>query len=138
MLTHFRSTDYLRSEYVVPTKRAISEELLPKIGYSLSSRYFVIHSNEKTNKRLDKTRVYESCGQYSFLSLFRHFVCFENDHRHGDHIMVADVHHCFRFFQNWHTPELCPVRGSRIVRVVIFSGLVNSSPEFQLLKKQTN
>ena len=31
---------------------------------------------------------------------------FENDHRHGDHVMVGDVGHCFRFFQNWHTPEL--------------------------------
>ena len=31
---------------------------------------------------------------------------FENDHRHGDHVMVGDVDHCFRFFQNWHTPEL--------------------------------
>ena len=31
---------------------------------------------------------------------------FQNDHRHGDHVMVGDVYHCFRFFQNWHTPEL--------------------------------
>ena len=70
------------------------------------SRYFPIHSNEMANKRLDKTRINENFGQYSFLSLVRHFVCFENDHRHGDHVMVGDVDHCFRFFQNWHTPEL--------------------------------
>ena len=41
-----------------------------------------------------------------FLSLVRHFVCFENHHRCGDHVMVGDVDHCFRFFQNWHTPKL--------------------------------
>ena len=29
----------------------------------------------------------------------------KNGHRHGDHVMVGDVDHCFRFFQNWHTPE---------------------------------
>ena len=34
----------------------------------------------------------------------------------------------------WNTGTL--VHGFRIVRVVIFSGFVNSSPEFQLLKKQ--
>ena len=65
-----------------------------------------MHSNEKTNKRLDKTRINDNFGQYSLLSLVRRFVCFENDHRHGDHVMVGGVHHCFRFFQNWHTPEL--------------------------------
>ena len=48
----------------------------------------------------------ENFCPYSFLSLVRHFVCFENGHRHGDHVMVGDVDHCFRFFQNWHTPEL--------------------------------
>ena len=106
MLTYFRCTDYIRSEYEVPTKRAISEELKRKNGYSLSSRYFPIHSKEKTNKRLDETRINENFCQYSFLSLVRHFVCFENDYRHGDHVMVGDVDHCFRFFQNWHTPEL--------------------------------
>ena len=100
---------YIRSEYEVPTKRAISEELKRKNGYSLSSRYFPIHSKEKTNKRLDETRINENFCQYSFLSLVRHFVCFENDHRHGDHVMVGDVDHCFRFFQNWHTPELVSV-----------------------------
>ena len=78
-------------QYVVPTKRAISEELWRKNGYSLSSRYFPIHGNEKTNKRLDKTRINENFGQYSFLSLVCHFVCFENDHRRGDHVMVGDV-----------------------------------------------
>ena len=54
-----------------------------------------------------KQGINQNYGQYSFLSLVRHFVCFENDHRHGDHVMVGDVDHCFRFFQNWHTPELC-------------------------------
>ena len=54
-----------------------------------------------------KQGINENYGQYSFLSLVRHFVCFENDHRHGDHVMVGDVDHWFRFFQNWHTPELC-------------------------------
>ena len=68
VLTYFRCTDYIRSEYAVPTKRAISEELQRKNGYSLSSRYFPIHSNEKTNKRLDKTRINENFGQYSFFS----------------------------------------------------------------------
>ena len=57
-------------------------------------------------KKLDETRINENFCQYSFLSLVRHFVCFENDHCHGDHVMVGDVDHCFRFFQNWHTPEL--------------------------------
>ena len=108
MLTYFRCTDYIRSEYVVPTKRAISEELLRKSGYSLSSRYFPIHSCAKSNKRLDKTRINENFGQCSFLSLVRHFECFENDHRRCVImlIMVGDADHCFRFFQNWHTPEL--------------------------------
>ena len=69
VLTYFRSTDYLCSVYVVPTKR--------KNGYSPSSRYFPIHSNEKTNKRLDKTRINGNFAQYSFLFLVRHFVCFE-------------------------------------------------------------
>ena len=54
-----------------------------------------------------KQGINENYGQYSFLSLVRHFVCFENDHRHGYHVMVGDVDHWFRFFQNWHTPELC-------------------------------
>ena len=77
-----------------------------KNGYSLPSRYFPIHSKEKTNKRLDETRINENFCQYSFLSLVHHFLCFENGHRHGDHVMVGDVDHCFRFFKNWHTPEL--------------------------------
>ena len=103
---------YIRSEYEVPTKRAISEELQHKNGYSLSSRYFPIHSKEKTNKRLDETRINENFCQCSFLSLVRHFVCFENGHRHGDHVMAGNVDHCFRFFQNWHTPELIKQTGS--------------------------
>ena len=85
---YFQSTDYIRSEYVVPTKRSISdggtighEWLLP-----VSSRYFPIHSSAKSNKRLDKTRINENFGQCFFLSLVRHFECFENDHRHGDHV----------------------------------------------------
>ena len=57
------------------TKRAINEELWRENGYSLSLRYFPIHSNEKTNKRLNKTRINEHFGQYSLLSLVRHFVC---------------------------------------------------------------
>ena len=48
---------------------------------------------DETNKRFDKTRINENFGQYYFLSLVRHFECFENDHRHGDHVMAVDVCH---------------------------------------------
>ena len=36
----------------------------------------------------------------------RHVYCFGNANRHGDHVMVRDVIHCSRFFQNWRSPGL--------------------------------
>ena len=57
--------------------------------------------------------------QYSFLSLVRHFVCFEKGHRHGDHVMVGEVDHCFCFFQNWHTPELVLVYTKTIIHLSV-------------------
>ena len=49
---------------------------------------------------------------------------FQNDHRHGDHVMVGDVDHCFRFFQNCHTPKLLFAISCLIATLYVNGGAV--------------
>ena len=44
---------------------------------------------------------------FHLLSLVRHFVCFENDHRHGDHVTVGDVTIVFASFKTGILPNCC-------------------------------